>query len=107
MQKDELKDFIDFIDFIYEDNKVSNVELQFIRDVADEKIEMLFERFGENNNLSAFQKSMDVSVQLMQNAFFDIKKKEGTEDGKREVKEAFEFQIAYLVANYNRFFSLL
>ncbi len=34
MQKDELKDFIDFI---YEDNKVSNVELQFIRDVADEK----------------------------------------------------------------------
>lgn len=104
MQKDELKDFIDFI---YEDNKVSNVELQFIRDVADEKIEMLFEQFGENNKLSAFQKSMDVSVQLMQNAFFDIKKKEGTEDGKREVKEAFEFQIAYLVANYNRFFSLL
>ncbi|WP_232799004.1 hypothetical protein [Proteus sp. PR00174] len=104
MQKDELKDFIDFI---YEDNKVSNVELQFIRDVADEKIEMLFEQFGENNNLSAFQKSMDVSVQLMQNAFFDIKKKEGTEDGKREVKEVFEFQIAYLVANYNRFFSLL
>lgn len=43
----------------------------------------------------------------MQNAFFDIKKKEGSEEGKREVKEAFEFQIAYLVANYNRFFSLL
>ncbi|EEG87366.1 hypothetical protein PROPEN_00437 [Proteus penneri ATCC 35198] len=53
MQKNELNDFIDFI---YEDNKVSNVELQFIRDVADEKIEALFKRLGENNNLSAFQK---------------------------------------------------
>lgn len=104
MQKDELKDFIDFI---YEDNRVSNVELEFIRDVADEKIEALFKRFGENNNLSAFQKSMDVSVQLMQSAFFDIKKKEGTEEGKREVKEAFEFQMAYLIANYNRFFAVL
>lgn len=89
MQKNELNDFIDFI---YEDNKVSNVELQFIRDVADEKIEALFKRLGENNNLSAFQKSMDVSVQLMQNAFLILKRKRVQKKVKVKLKRLLNFK---------------
>ncbi|AHM71783.2 hypothetical protein LC20_00527 [Yersinia hibernica] len=78
-----------------------------LRDFADEKFDYLLDNYGKNNNLSAFQKSMDVAVQLMQQSFFDIKAKCKNEEEKQLAKEAFDAQIAYIIANYDRFFSNL
>lgn len=92
---------------IYRDNQINNIEFEMLRDFADEKFDLLLENYGGNNSLSAFQKSMDVSVQLMQQSFFDIKKKCKDETEKQMAKEAFDAQIAYIIANYERFFSNL
>ncbi|AKP33345.1 hypothetical protein [Yersinia aleksiciae] len=92
---------------IYSDCKINNLEFQLLRDFADEKFDLLLENYGENNNLSAFQKSMDVTVQLMQQSFFDIKKQCENDDEKKIAKEAFDSQMAYIIANYERFFSNL
>lgn len=92
---------------IYRDNKINNLEFQMLRDFADEKFDLLLEAYGENNNLSAFQKSIDVSVQLMQQSYFDIKNRCKDETEKQMAKEAFDAQIAYIIANYERFFSNL
>ncbi|CNH89421.1 Uncharacterised protein [Yersinia aldovae] len=92
---------------IYHDNKINNIEFQTLRDFADDKFDLLLNSHGENNNLSAFQKSMDVTVQLMQQSFFDIKKKCKNDEDKQLAKEAFDAQISYMIANYDRFFSNL
>lgn len=94
-------------DFIYKDTKINNAEFQKIRDDADDKFDVLLEKYGKNNNLSAFQKSADVTVQLMQESFFLLKKKVTTPEQKEEVKDAFNAQINYIVACYNRFFDSL
>ncbi|EEP94064.1 hypothetical protein yaldo0001_38380 [Yersinia aldovae ATCC 35236] len=78
-----------------------------LRDFADDKFDFLLNSYGENNNLSAFQKSMDVTVQLMQQSFFDIKKKCKDDEDNKLAKEAFDAQISYMIANYDRFFSNL
>ncbi|GAA0353762.1 hypothetical protein L9H26_17175 [Morganella psychrotolerans] len=94
-------------DFIYKDAKINNEEFQKIRDEADEKFDVLLEKYGKNNCLSAFQKSADVTVQLMQESFFLLKKKVTTPEQKTEVKDAFNAQMNYIVACYNRFFDSL
>ncbi|OBU09724.1 hypothetical protein [Morganella psychrotolerans] len=98
------------IDFIYKDGHITNTEFQMIRDEADKKFDSLLEQYGKNNSLSAFQKSADVTVQLMQESFFIMKKKTEaaeTAEKKEEIKDAFNAQINYMVACYNRFFDSL
>jgi len=99
------------LDRIYADNKVSNIEFQALRDKADEKYSVLTKKYQGNNDISAFQKSADVTVQLMQNSFLDIKKSEKlkklTEEDKATIREAFKYQIAYMVVCYDRFFDVL
>lgn len=95
------------IDFIYKDGRVTNAEFQMIRDEADKKFDSLLEQYGKNNSLSAFQKSADVTVQLMQESFFIMKKKAETAEQKEEIKDAFNAQMNYMVACYNRFFDSL
>ncbi|WP_235942422.1 hypothetical protein, partial [Yersinia thracica] len=82
-------------------------EFQILRDFADEKFDLLLNKLNKNNNLSAFQKSADVTVQLMQQSFFDVKEKCQNEEDKKLAKEAFVAQIVYIIANYNRFFTNL
>ena len=94
-------------DFIYKDTKINNAEFQKIRDDADDKFDVLLKKYGKNNSLSEFQKSADVTVQLMQESFFLLKKKVTTPEKKEEIKDAFNAQINYIVACYNRFFDSL
>lgn len=68
------RDIKTLLNEFYCDNRINNEELQMLRDFADEKFDLLLSEFGENNSLSAFQKSTDVTVQLMQQSFFDIKR---------------------------------
>lgn len=63
------------VDFIYQDGRITNAEFQMIRDEADNRFDALLECYDKNNSLSAFQKSADVTVQLMQESFFILKKK--------------------------------
>ena len=95
------------VDFIYQDARITNAEFQMIRDEADTRFDTLLENYGKNNSLSAFQKSADVTVQLMQESFFILKKKAETPEQKDEIKAAFNAQISYIIACYNRFFDSL
>ncbi|EJD6112920.1 hypothetical protein ACX7S9_003384 [Morganella morganii] len=95
------------VDFIYQDDRITNAEFQMIRDEADKRFDAILEYYGKNNSLSAFQKSADVTVQLMQESFFILKKKAETPEQKDEIKDAFNAQISYIIACYNRFFDSL
>ncbi|HEN3571027.1 TPA: hypothetical protein U5E37_004081 [Yersinia enterocolitica] len=99
------RDIRTLLNEFYCDNRINNEELQILRDFADERFDLLLSEFGENNSLSAFQKSTDVTVQLMQQSFFDIKKKCNDQEDKKVIKEAFVAQLVYIIANYNRFFA--
>lgn len=46
----------DLLEEIYSDNRVSVNEYMQIRDFADEKMQVLINRFGKHNSLTAFQK---------------------------------------------------
>ncbi|MDN0107906.1 hypothetical protein RF657_05795 [Yersinia rochesterensis] len=101
------RDIKTLLNVFYCDNKINNEEFQILRDFADQKFDLLLDKFNKNNNLSAFQKSADVTVQLMQQSFFDVKEKCQNEEDKKLAQEAFVAQIVYIIANYNRFFTNL
>ncbi|WP_145518721.1 hypothetical protein [Yersinia bercovieri] len=101
------RDIKTLLNAFYRDNRISNEECQILRDFADERFNAVLNKFGKNNNLSAFQKSTDITTQLMQQSFFDIKEKCPNEEEKKAIKEAFVAQIVYIIANYNRFFTNL
>ena len=79
------------------DNKVSFSEFKQIRDEADYRFEKLIAEFGANNDLTAFQKSADVTVLLMQNAVLDAKKENLTDLGDAIVKDAISAQLNYII----------
>lgn len=99
-----------YIDDAYEDGKINNEELQNIRDLADlvfEKLVIEAANTGKNNAITAFQKSCDVTVQLMQDSFLKLKKENLNNSQKDLVKTAFNAQLTYIKANYDRFFNSL
>lgn len=79
------------------DNVVSYIEFKEIRDEADYRFEKLIAEFGANNDITAFQKSADVTVQLMQNAVLDVKKEKLTDLGNAIVKDAISAQLNYII----------
>lgn len=81
---------------ILKDNQVSFSEFKKIRDEADARFEKLISEFGSNNDVTAFQKSADVTVQLMQNAVLGAKKEKLTDLGGAIVKDAVKAQINYI-----------
>ncbi|WP_341663038.1 hypothetical protein [Vibrio sp.] len=86
----------ELINAIMEDDTVSFSEFQLAREEADARFEVLTEEFGTNNDISAFQKSADVTVQLMQNAVIDVKKAKLSDLGEAIAKDAIKAQINYI-----------
>lgn len=84
------------LDEILEDNQVNFSEFKAIRDEADARFEKLISEFGSNNDITAFQKSADVTVQLMQNAVIGVKKEKLSDLGEAIVKDAVKAQINYI-----------
>lgn len=111
MDVKEINDKLDkIIKRAYEDGRINNEEVQNIRDVADlvfEKIVIEAANTGKNNAITAFQKSCDVTVQLMQDSFFKLKKENLNSCQKDLVKTAFNAQLTYIKANFDRFFNSL
>jgi hypothetical protein len=54
--------------------------------------------FGQHNNVTAFQKAMDVAMQLLQSAVLDAKKARLSDTGEAIVKDAVTAQVEYLRA---------
>lgn len=54
--------------------------------------------FGRHNNVTAFQKAMDVAIQLLQTSVIDAKKTRLTDTGEAIVKDALTAQVEYLRA---------
>jgi len=82
---------------ILSDNKVSYSEFKAIRDEADARFETLINEFGSNNDLTAFQKSADVTVQLMQNTVLNVKEEQLSDLGNAIVKDAIKAQLNYIM----------
>ncbi len=83
---------------IYKDGSVSFTEYQQLRDNADERLEAVIREFGQHNNITAFQKAMDVAMQLLQLSVIDAKKAKLTDTGEAIVKDAIVAQVEYLRA---------
>lgn len=92
------KSLEEMINEIYKDGSVSISEYTQLRDNADCRMETLIKEFGKHNNFTAFQKSMDVSMQLLQLAVLDAKKANLTDLGEAIVKDAITSQVEYLRA---------
>jgi hypothetical protein len=88
----------EMINEIYQDGRVSVVEYRKLRDYADRRMDAVVREFGLHNNLTAFQKAMDVVMQLMQSSIIDAKKAKLTDTGEAIVKDAVVAQIEYLRA---------
>ena len=61
-------------------------------------MERIIEHFGHHNNTTAFQKAMDVAMQLLQLAVIDAKNAKLTDTGEAIVKDAITAQVEYLRA---------
>ena len=83
---------------IYKDGSVSFTEYKQLRDNADERMEAVIREFGQHNNITAFQKAMDVAMQLLQLSVIDAKKAKLTDTGEAIVKDAIVAQVEYLRA---------
>lgn len=86
----------EYINEILKDNKVSFSEYKKVRDEADLKFSNLVSKIGSNNDATAFQKSTDVTVQLMQNLVLDIKKRSKSDLDETILKDAIVAQVHYL-----------
>ncbi|MET1067697.1 MAG: hypothetical protein ABWY28_06805 [Pseudomonas prosekii] len=90
------KSLEEMINEMYQDGRISLIEYQTLRDDADRRMDAVICEFGPHNNLTAFQKSMDVSMQLLQLAVIDAKKAKLTDTGEAIVRDAVVAQVEYL-----------
>lgn len=88
----------ELINEIYQDGSVSVVEYGALRDDADRRMDAVVREFGQHNNVTAFQKAMDVAMQLLQSAVLDAKKARLSDTGKAIVKDAVTAQVEYVRA---------
>jgi len=92
------KSLEDMLTDIYKDDRVSFVEYSTLRDDADHRMAAVIKEFGLHNNVTAFQKAMDVAMQLLQTSVIDAKKAKLTDTGEAIVKDALTAQVEYLRA---------
>ncbi|WAT29532.1 hypothetical protein [Pseudomonas sp. GXZC] len=92
------KSLEDLITDIYKDDNVSVTEYRTLRDDADRRMAAVIKEFGLHNNITAFQKSIDVAMQLLQTSVIDAKKAKLTDTGEAIVKDAVTAQVEYLRA---------
>jgi hypothetical protein len=83
---------------IYADGRVSIAEYMRLRDDADRRMEKVIAEFGMHNSITAFQKSMDVTMQLLQLSILQARKDTLTDTGKAAVRDAVSAQAEYLRA---------
>jgi hypothetical protein len=88
----------ELINEIYQDGNVSVVEYRALRDDADRRMDAVVREFGQHNNVTAFQKALDVAMQLLQSAVLDAKKARLSDTGEAIVKDAVTAQVEYLRA---------
>jgi len=92
------KSLEELITDIYKDDNVSVTEYRTLRDDADRRMAAVIKEFGLHNNITAFQKSIDVAMQLLQTSVIDAKKSKLTDTGEAIVKDAVTAQVEYLRA---------
>jgi hypothetical protein len=92
---------------IHGDGQVTAHEYVRLRDDADRRMDEIVAQFGEYNGLGAFQKSMDVSVRLLQISIVQAKKARLTDSEEALVRDAVTAQVEYLRAGCQLSLSLL
>ncbi|KRA94399.1 MULTISPECIES: hypothetical protein [Pseudomonas] len=88
----------ELINEIYQDGNVSIAEYKALRDDADLRMNAVVQAFGQHNNVTAFQKAVDVTMQLLQTSVIDAKKARLNDTGEAIVRDAVTAQVEYLRA---------
>lgn len=89
----------EFLAEIYGDGKITPGEFMAARKMADEKCRAVEAELGGNNDFTAFQKSCDVTVQLMQNIAVGLGEEDITDLGRAKIVDALQAQFGYLRAS--------
>lgn len=105
--KTEKTELDTWLEDIYADKVLNNAEFLQLRDKADQVFEHLAGTLASVSETSEFQLAVDDSVQHMQKILLAIKKTKPDDKLKADVKLAFGFQLAYLKANFDRFYQAL
>lgn len=88
---------------IYADNALNNAEFMALRDDADKLFVQMIKQQPGNGYMGLFQQMADVTVQAMQLGMLQIIKTAPSADVRALVRQAYEFQIAYMKASFDRF----
>lgn len=97
------KSFELLIEEIYADSRVTPSEVIALRGKLEESANNLRNSIGKHGVLDAFCKSIDVSVQLMQEALLNVKKGEYNKTAKDEMFHFLEAYIVYLKVTFDAF----
>lgn len=95
------------LSLIYDDERLTNVEFQQLRDEADRKVDALKALYPQSADLAGFQKAADDAVQLMQTGILGFKKQKLPPEAKAAVQEGYAYQVAYIKACLDRFTQML
>jgi hypothetical protein len=104
--KTSLTDLKKRIDDASADGATSPVELQSIRDEADAKIAKIpavvawRAAMQLSEAVETFQQSADTTVEAMQRAALSARRMKLAEPERQLLKDAIEYQLAYIVAGY-------
>ena len=101
------KSLEDLLNEIYKDDEVSMTEFKHLQNEADRRWEKVVGELGPNSTLTAFQSSMDVTMQLLYLSAERAASQEVTDLGEAYVKDAMFAQVEYLRAGTHLALELL
>ncbi|MDU9389400.1 hypothetical protein ACIP1T_24075 [Pseudomonas japonica] len=82
-------------------------EFQVLHDAADERLDALVRRYGnrrESQSLQQFQLACDQMAKMLQVSCLAMQRAHLNEQERYQVREAYEFQVAYIQACLQRSF---
>ncbi|HEY9186969.1 MAG TPA: hypothetical protein VIR55_03595 [Ignavibacteria bacterium] len=88
---------------IYADSKVTPSEVLVLRNKITEIARNLMKTEGEQGILDAFCKSIEVSIQLMQETLLNLRRGEYSQNSKENIFHLLEAYIALLKVNFDAF----
>jgi len=95
------------LDEVYLNCGLDFAEFQVLHDAADERLDALVRRYGnrrESQSLQQFQLACDQMAKMLQVSCLAMQRAQLNEQERYQVREAYEFQVAYIQACLQRSF---
>jgi hypothetical protein len=92
------------LDDVHAQRDLGFAQFQVLRDAADARLDALIRHHPGNPDLSLFQQAAQRTAQSLQVACLGLRSQQLDTVEKQQVREAFEYQLAYLQACLQRSF---